>query len=371
MKHYIITNRAILKNKNKEYVNPDGGEEATENLRFGTFDSDLYRKKQDPIASVNLFPDAPEVLKTGDLQAEQPSPYKKKDLKAGSDELFGSQRLFTEIYKDMSGPGGGDLLFFVHGFHNDFKGALQSICDLEDKYSQAKNPDSPIKHIIAFTWPSMDRLLRYRSDAKDAELSGYTLARCYLMLTDFFKAMFLANRRTAPANPCGHNIHLMAHSMGNRVIENMMIEIYRQKQTASALFKEVILAASDVDWQVFEDPRAFNSLIDICQRATVYFNTCDLALFISETTKNAFNRLGKYGFRDFHKVPSHVYSIDCSGVKDQKGLQNKAVDHWYYKESPTVVADITQVLRGKNAEDFVPEYRSDIPGNALQYRITK
>ncbi len=369
MLHYFITNRSINKDAQGEFINEDGGESAGENMRCGTFDTTKYRADNSSRNALTLFTDAPNVKRNEPTNQPLTASYTKEAVATDTSKLLASERLFAELYNAMKGANGGDLLFFVHGFHTDLPGALQSVCDLEEKYI---HENSPIKHIVFFTWPAMNKLLRYRNDAKDAELSGYTLARCYLMLIDFFKATFLRDPNTGePAlEPCGHNIHLLAHSMGNRVVENMMLELLDQRgEGITALFKEVILAAADVDWQVFESPRAFNHLTSICQRVTVYFNTNDLALLISETTKNAYNRLGKFGFRSNVGSLSHVYSVDCSGAKDEKGLENRLVQHWYYKESTKVVADITEVLKGTHVEDFVGKFRNSIPGNATQYRL--
>lgn len=368
MIHYLITNRAILTDENGEYINTNGTESAGDNLRFGLFDSAIYAATNDSRASVTLFADAKLTAKTPSTEVNDVIPYNINNINTPAEGLTGSERFFFELYRAMSGVDGGDLLFFIHGFHTDFNGSLQSVSDLEKRYI---NANSPVKHIVFFSWPAMSNFLRYRNDAKDAELSGYTLARVYLMLIDFFRAIFLKSSTTPALKPCNNSLHLLAHSMGNRVLESMMLEIIRQKgDNITALFKEVILAGSDVDWQVFEDPRAFYSLSNICQRVNVYYNTRDVALFISETTKNAFNRLGKFGFRDFHKVPSHVYSLDCTGVKDERGFENKLIEHWYYKESKKVVDDITEVLKGRHIEDFINGgLRTSIPGNAIQYRI--
>jgi len=367
MKHFIITNRSIISKNGREYINPNGKEAAGENLRFGSFDSAEYLSKKDSAAAITLYPDAPAPVKSDPVTVNAPSPYTKADIIVPEEALFGSARLFTELYKIMVSKQGGDLLFFIHGFCNDLDGALESICQMEEKYIRE---GSPIKHIVCFTWPAMGKMLRYRDDAKDAELSGLTLARCYLMLIDYFRQLFISDKDNPALDPCGNNIHLLAHSMGNRVLESMMLELTRQKgNNITALFREVILAASDVDWQVFEEPRVFYNLTNICQRVTVYFNTCDKALFVSETTKNAYNRLGKYGFRALNKLPSHIYSVDCSAVEDEKGFDNRFVEHAYFKGSPAVVKDITEVLNGRNAENFIPALRVAIPGNAVQYRI--
>ncbi len=366
MLHYIITNREILSDAAGEFIKSDGGETPSENLRFGTFDSDIYAATKDTRKSVTLFPDpeAPGIASA--VTDADTQPYKANLAQTPTETLIGSKKFFTELYNNMK-TDSGDLLFFVHGFHTDLAGALQSICDLENKYV---NETSPIKHVVAFTWPARDKLLRYRDDAKDAELSGFSLARCYLMLIDFFRAIFGADPQNPINQPCNNNIHLMAHSMGNRVVEAMMTELLSQRDgNITAIFKEIILAASDVDWQVFEEPRSFNQLTEIGQRVTAYYNNKDLALFISETTKNAYNRLGKFGFRNFHKIPAHIYSVDCTGIKDEKGLENNLVAHWYYKESPKVVNDITQVLKGKRTEDLVDVTRTSIPSISIQYRL--
>src|SRR6266496_1496162 len=147
MQHYLITNRVILSDANGEYINTDGGEAAGENLRFGIFDSDVYQQTHDSRQAIQLFPDASAIPRTASVQTNNVIPYDVKNIETPAKELFGSERLFFELYKAMSGAEGGDLLFFVHGFHTDLKGSLQSVIDLEKRYI---NKGSPIKHIIFF-----------------------------------------------------------------------------------------------------------------------------------------------------------------------------------------------------------------------------
>lgn len=366
MKHYIITNRAILKDDLGEYIKPEGGETPSENIRFGTFDSDIFRANGNTRDAVTLFrdpsaPDKKDIITDDDIK-----PYYRGLGSADTENLPGSQKFFSELFQKMKRTD-GDVLFFVHGYHTDLKGALQSICDLEKVYI---NDKSPVKQIVAFTWPAMNKYLRYRDDAKDAELSGFTLARSYLMLIDFFRAIFGPDPQHPYNEPCNNNIHLMAHSMGNRVVENMMVELLNQRDGhITAIFKEIILAAADVDWQVFEDPRVFNRLTEIGERVTVYYNNKDLALFISETTKNAYNRLGKFGFRDHNKIPAHIYSVDCTGVKDEVGIQNQLIQHWYYKTSSFTVNDILLTLKGTKVEDLINNTRTAIPSIPIQFRL--
>ncbi len=361
MAHFIITNRKTQNDAQGEYLLEDGSESASENLRFARFHPKKFDK--DHIrSSIELFPDSSAVLRNQQYSTDELPTYQLGALQGDLQALQGSARFFAELYLAMVKEK-GDVLFFIHGFCNDLPDTLEAVCQLEKNYIQTPR-NSSIKHIVVFSWPAMSRMLKYRDDAKDAELSGYTLARCYLMLIDFFRAIFLKEKLA----PCQNNIHLLAHSMGNRVLENMMLELYRQKgDNLTALFKEVVLAAADVDWQIFESPRAFSNLTNICQRVTVYYNQDDKALFLSETTKNSYNRLGKYGFRG--NVPAHVYSVDCTSVSIDGGLADKIAEHSYYLGTKVVVNDILAVFQGQRIEDFVKKTRLSIPNNAKQFRL--
>ena len=116
MVHYIVTNRRIISDLKGEFIKADGGETPSENLRFGTFDSDIYSATKDGRASVTLFPD-PEGRSIDSVTTDaEIQPYTKELGSAPTENLKGSQKFFAELYKNMKNQG-GDLLFFVHGFH--------------------------------------------------------------------------------------------------------------------------------------------------------------------------------------------------------------------------------------------------------------
>ena len=372
MIHYLITNREILKQNGKERIRTDGKEEASDELRFALFNSDKFDKKlkDDQLHTcIEVLPDlVAKKINTenfGGDNAGFANVYPANILEKNEDELSGSSRFFSHMYRQMTAAEGGDVLLFIHGFNTDLKTVLSNMRELEEKYI---GDNSTVKHIVAFTWPAMDKILRYRNDARDAELSGFALGRAYSMLIDFFRIIFGSNPSKPKNEPCGNNIHLLCHSMGNRVLENMMIKLTREFSQITALFKEVILMSSDIDWNCFEEPRALYRLTEICERVHIYYHKKDAALLISETTKNAFNRLGKYGPRDTRKIPSHVYCVDCTDINDQKGLKSRAVNHWFYVDSVTVVEDVKKVLGGAHTEDLQKERRYV---NAAQSRLTK
>lgn len=337
MLHFLVTNREILKDKNGvEYIEEDGLDtagEPDEKIRFAVFDSDIFRSSGSSRSSINLFPD-------GDID---------------------------EIAKEIS-IGEGDFLCYIHGFHTDFNGALKDICALEKKYI---HDHSPIKHIIAITWPARKYIWGYDDDARDAELSGQTFARSYPLLKQFFSVLTGHKEETTGVKK--ENIHLLAHSMGNRMLLHMVARLVSERDFIPHLiFKEVILAASDVDWNVFEAPYAFSKLCSLCERVTVYHHQNDAALFLSERVKNKQKRLGRYGLRDMASIPQNVYSVDCTGVSDDGSIIEKIIDHAYFHTCHYTVNDIVHVLNGRKTEYFLNESLRTIKGDdARRSRIRK
>lgn len=316
MLHYLITNRQVIKNASgSEYIQENGLDDAGEPgeiIRFALFDSDKFRRTQSCRASVTLLPE----LSVIEKQIER--------------------RLEND----------GDLLCYIHGFHTNFKGTLKDICALEEKYI---HQDSPVKYIVGLTWPARENLFFYDDDAKDAELSGFTFAQSYNLLTDFFK--LISGTETGV-----RHIHLLAHSMGNRMLEHMLHYLSTKKDFEfTPVFKEVILAAADTDWQGFEDPYAFAKLKLLTERITVYYHEGDKALFLSEATQNKNKRLGRYGFRNCEKIEGNIYSVDCSGIIDQHGFSYRLIEHSYYQVSDATVKDIICVLKGKPVDAFLKE----------------
>ena len=76
----------------------------------------------------------------------------------------------------------------------------------------------------------------------------------------------------------------------------------------------------------------------------VYFNRGDAALRISDATKGQANRLGTDGPRHPLNVPGNVVNIDVSE------LVGGLVEHSYFVDTPSVIADIDRVLSGVGAD---------------------
>lgn len=327
MKNFIITNRPVITRRGKDVIDTSDSTITTQNLRFATLDMETLE--------VEVLPDVP----TDDQGQYLTVDYSKYD---NVDQLCGSEQWFNMIYQEMAGKEQrNDTLFFIHGFRCGFDCFIKIMQDLHRLY--VEDGASQIQRIVGFTWPSNDKLTQYHRDQNDALMSGMALSRGYNKLIQFFKEFFI---RPEEHPFCESDIHLLCHSMGNQVFESMFSHLKNDGATIVPVFKEVILAAPDIDYDVFEKEKPFHDIHRIAERVHVYFHRSDDALKISHLTKNRVNRLGLNGPRNIFDVPSNVQFVDASDVKDAPGTQERLIDHWYYKESPTIVRDMKQIFNG-------------------------
>ncbi|HIF01021.1 MAG TPA: alpha/beta fold hydrolase [Planctomycetes bacterium] len=222
---------------------------------------------------------------------------------------------------------GGEVFVFVHGYNVTFKDAARRTAQMAH---DLEFPGVP----VLFSWPSLGEgtLAGYREDERSAEW-------CEEDVMDFV---------TVIAEQSGaRRIHLIAHSMGNRVLTGVLRRLaYSYRSGNIPKFNEVILTAPDVDAETFKlaiAPR----ITGIADRFTVYASQNDVALKASAVIHTDGTRLGQGGryltaFPRFRKIDM----IDASNVDTSLF----AVNHFYYGDSPTVLDDIANVLIGARAE---------------------
>ena len=168
--------------------------------------------------------------------------------------------------------------------------------------------------------------------------------RLFYFYTQFLKDIF-SSRDLAP---CNQRIHIMAHSMGNRVLQSMLYSL--KKENILRVIDQVLLLNSDVTYKVFEDSEdSFNKLPLLANRISIYLNRKDAILGISQFTKNILTpRLGKNGPSDIEKFKDIISVIDCTFAEDDilDGLKYDIGNHWGYLSSSQVQSDIFQNLYG-------------------------
>ncbi|SEH29319.1 alpha/beta hydrolase [Chryseobacterium culicis] len=352
---YILSNRKIVRHKGEKEDSFSNDEYSIPNFRIAKCDFDNYKeptaqakKKKDytnrNILNYHLFsePEKQGYEEVLDVLLSEKG-IKKSPLTANN--LGGTQRMFYELYKNMSATKErSDVLIFIHGYLYDFDDELKAILDLKKIFID--NPASPVEHILFISWPASGSImpLSYFDDKASSINSGSSLMRMFYFYTQFLKDIF-SNR---DLKPCNQRIHIMAHSLGNRVLQSMLYSL--KKENILRVIDQVLLLNADVSYKVFEDSEdSYNKLPLLANRISIYLNRQDAVLGISQFTKNILTpRLGKNGPGNIEQYKDIVSIIDCTFVKDDllNSFKYEVGNHWGYLSSSQVQNDIFQNLHG-------------------------
>lgn len=222
---------------------------------------------------------------------------------------------------------GGELFIFVHGFNVTFKDAARRTAQMAH---DLEFPGAP----VLFSWPSKGEgsLNSYRQDERTAEW-------CEEDVMDFV---------TVVAEQSGaRRIHLIAHSMGNRVLTGVLRRLAYSAKRSETIpkFNEVILTAPDIDAETFKSTIA-PRIAGVAERFTIYASENDVALKASALIHSEGTRLGQGGsYLTAFPRSLKINMIDASNVDTSLF----AINHSYYGDSPTILNDIANVLIGAQA----------------------
>jgi esterase/lipase superfamily enzyme len=226
------------------------------------------------------------------------------------------ERFFSEIRAEMDmARQDGDTthaLVFIHGFNVSFEEAAIRAAQL--------GLDLKVSGATAFfSWPSRGTISAYTADEATIEASEGAISR---FLIDF-------------SAQCGaKQVHLIAHSMGNRGLLRALQRIAADAQAHSALrFGQIFLAAPDVDRDLFLDLARLYP--QFAQRTTLYASSADRAVHLSARMHDA-PRAGYFS----------PYTV-ASGV-DTVAVPNFDLDwigHGYYAEAEALLHDIFDLMQ--------------------------
>ncbi len=256
---------------------------------------------------------------------------------------LGSKDIMFEI-KSLMENEKRDTLIYIHGFNTDFQEALRIGARLDKNMADRGRP----MQVLVFTWPSDGGAFPWKDyidDRHDAKVSGFAFARGLMKLRDFLKD---------PANgkPCGQNVHLMAHSMGNYVTRWTVQELRKMSGgRLPLLFDTVFHMAADEDDDAYEKEHKLEPLLDMCRSVQIYFNKHDKALIGSHLTKGQPDRLGSHGVRRPMDLPHKITQVDVGGV-ERDLIIDPDLNHTYLVYNDVVADDLVRVLNGENPNEM-------------------
>ena len=218
------------------------------------------------------------------------------------------EQFFSDVNARASGK---EIFVFVHGYNVTFADALRRTAQLAFDL-QFKGA------VVAYTWPSEEKLENYLAAEGTVDWSTPHLAA-------FLQT--LANRSG------GEKIHVVAHSMGNRLLARALNQVFLAAPSRASLFNHLVMAAADIDVDEFRQLEA--NLRRSTDAMTMYVSETDKALNESQKL-HRFSRVGQGG-RNAVLIPG-TETVDATGV------DASFLDHSYIGDSKTVIGDLWQLI---------------------------
>lgn len=214
----------------------------------------------------------------------------------------------------MASSDENDLLVFIHGYNVSFDNALRRAAQI------SRDLKFPGQTAI-YSWASQAKMHLYTADEAAIEVSVPHLQTFLKLLLATANARF---------------IHIIAHSMGNRLLTRVMerLALSGLAPTVASL-DQVIFAAPDVDRDVFK--QSASVFAGLAQRLTLYASSNDLALKASKLF-HRFPRAGDAGGALI--VQKGIDTVDAStGDTSLFGL-----GHSYFSEARSILNDLHGVI---------------------------
>jgi esterase/lipase superfamily enzyme len=229
---------------------------------------------------------------------------------------------FTQaLDKQIKDAPSKDVLIFVHGYNNTFEDAARRTAQLAYDMDFDGTP-------IMYSWPSQGSVSAYAADENVTDVSALTLVE------------FL---QTVVAQSGATHVHLLAHSMGNRVLLGALGPFLQAREPAARqqVFGQIVFTAPDVDRSYFTI--VAESLRGSAQRLTLYASESDYALRMSQMVHEA-PRAGSAG--------NTIIRLRGLDTIDMSGVPADALGHSYFAANGGAVYDLLHMI-----------WRDDDPGS--------
>jgi esterase/lipase superfamily enzyme len=223
----------------------------------------------------------------------------------------------TEMAEKMRTSGSPAVLLFVHGYNSGFGDAAMRAAQLA---YDLKFPGMP----FFYSWPSANRVRAYLPDEETARLSESVFENLIEDLTTQLPVK---------------DIYIVAHSMGTRVVSHAL-QHRAESGKPNKQLRELLLAAPDINAELFKEQIAPKLASMQGLRTTVYASSGDLALRVSKIV-HGFQRVGETtgGVLTFPGLET----IDASSASSS----SRSFGHSYIVDTPSVLGDIKSIILSK------------------------
>ena len=229
------------------------------------------------------------------------------------------EKFFADMVADVGASAKASAFLFVHGYNVTFEEAARRTAQIAYDLGFDGAP-------VFYSWPSQGTTLAYTVDERNIEWAEKNLKG---FLKEFFE------RSNA------QNVYLIAHSLGNRALTRAVATFLAENPSLRQRLKEVILAAPDIDADVFKKDIA-PALAAAGRPVTLYASSADLALAVSKNF-HGYPRAGESG-EGIIIIPG-IETIDATAV------DTSFMGHSYYAEARSILSDIFYLIRNNQRAD--------------------
>lgn len=219
------------------------------------------------------------------------------------------------------------VMVFIHGFNNRFEDAVY-------RFAQIVHDSRANVVPILFTWPSRGSIFAYGYDRESGNYSRRALENLFQALA---------------RDPAVGEVSVLAHSMGNWVTLEALREMAIRNGAISPKIANVMLAAPDVDVDVFRSQIA--DMEGRRPRFTLFVSLDDKALAVSRRVWGSTARLGAID-PDAEPYRTQLEKAGITVLNLTSLRTGDSLNHGKFAESPEVVQLIgSRLIEGQPITD--------------------
>ena len=209
-----------------------------------------------------------------------------------------------------------EIFIFVHGYNVSFQDAARRTGQMAYDLAFSGAP-------VFYSWPSSGKAYDYIKDETNSKWST----------PHFERFLQLISQKTG-----ANRIHVIAHSMGNRVVCDALEGMSRDPQLSLKL-THLVLAAPDIDAETFVS--LARHLRQLSKRVTLYESSNDKALHASKK------------IHGYARAGEPLLIIPGLDTVDASAVDTDFLGHSYFSDNWALLSDIHAVL----SKDLAPEER--------------
>lgn len=248
-------------------------------------------------------------------------------------ELETAKAEFKKLVQDrLERASSRDLYLYIHGFNNSFYDAIARSAILWHSIGRQGV-------FMAYTWPAgYGGLFGYFYDRESGEFTTFHLREMIKVLVEV---------------PNLERLHIVAHSRGTDVATtalrelNIALRAQGKNVQESLKLETLMLAAPDLDLEVFSQRFWLENLGAAAKRTVVYFSSEDEAIGLSNWLFGSKTRLGTLSRIEYSpaqvelakKLPQ-IQMVECQ-------VKGFASSHAYVFGNPAAMSDVVAVLRDR------------------------